>query len=458
MNFKRYALVLLFVFTLSCNSVTRVVSGVTPVSQTPATQTPAPDFSPPVYIPSLCQNIPLATIPPATALAEPTPFLQANPEIERDLQFQVFDEVVSIVEEVYVYEDFNGKDWPEMASRYRGQVEAGLDTETFYNAMHEMIIELGDEHSWLESPVEVAEADAELAGTNQYVGIGVYFIPMLEKQRITVISVFPDSPAEHNGLKPHDSIITVDGLPIAQGDKSYDYLVRGPECSATVLTVQTPGEQPREITFVRQRIQSPYMVEARLLPTSDGSRVGYLFIPTFFDETIPGQIADALEGFGTLDGLILDNRMNGGGSSSVVNPVFSYFVSGALGEFTSRKESRSLTIEANPIQNSQTVPLVVLVSEETASFGEIFSGVLKDLGRAQIVGQATLGNVEILHGYNLSDGSRLWIAEETFTPVNLQDNWEVTGIVPDVEAYADWDTFTFENDPSVAAALELLGH
>ena len=90
------------------------------------------------------------------------------------------------------------------------------------------------------------------------------------------------------------------------------------------------------------------------------------------------------------------------------------------------------------------------------SFGEVFAGVLKDTGRAKIIGQTSLGNVEILHGYDFDDGSRLWIAEETFDPSISKANWEETGIIPDVEAYADWDTFTFETDPSVAAALSLL--
>ena len=101
---------------------------------------------------------------------------------------------------------------------------------------------------------------------------------------------------------------------------------------------------------------------------------------------------------------------------------------------------------------------VVLVSEETVSFGEIFAGVLKDAGRAQIVGQTTLGNVEILHGYDLADDSVLWIAEESFLAANSNESWEVSGIVPDVEAYADWDTFTFDDDPSIQAAVQLLGH
>ncbi len=100
----------------------------------------------------------------------------------------------------------------------------------------------------------------------------------------------------------------------------------------------------------------------------------------------------------------------------------------------------------------------MLVGEDTASFGEIFSGVLRDIGRAKIVGQTTLGNVETMYGYDFEDDSRAWIAQERFDPLNSDDNWELTGIVPDVEAYADWDTFTFETDPAVAAAVELLGH
>ena len=83
---------------------------------------------------------------------------------------------------------------------------------------------------------------------------------------------------------------------------------------------------------------------------------------------------------------------------------------------------------------------------------------LKDSGRAQIVGELTNGNVEILQGYDFDDGSQLWLAAQTFVPTVSGQDWEQRGIIPDVQAYADWDAFTFENDPSIAAALGLLGH
>jgi carboxyl-terminal processing protease len=359
------------------------------------------------------------------------------------------------VKAVYVYPDFNGRDWNEIESRYRSMIEAGLDTETFYFEMQNMIAELGDEHSFYLSPVEVENARAQLRGETDYVGFGVHSETDLERGRLVVISTFPNSSAEHAGIEAHDSILMVDGQPIIEQNLD---LLKGPECSAVQLTVQSPGEAPRDLLLVRHTMPANLPVDARLVPTADGSKIGYIFIPTFFDETIPAQIERALNDFGTLDGLILDVRMNSGGSSSVTNPIMAFFTSGRLGHFVSRSESRTLRVLANPIQNSQTVPLVVMVSEDTVSYGEIFAGILRDSRGARITGQTSLGNVEVLHGHDLEDGSQLWIASETFFPAHSDENWEETGIVPDLEASAEWDTFTFETDPAVAAAVTLLGH
>jgi carboxyl-terminal processing protease len=303
----------------------------------------------------------------------------------------------------------------------------------------------------------VKASEAELRGENDYVGVGIFSLPDPERQIISIISTFPNSPAEHAGIKPHDKIIGVDGVPL-QFDADATRQIRGPKCSAVTLTVQTPGEAPRDIMLIRTSIQGNLNIVSQLVPTTDGSKIGYIFIPTFFDETIPPQIDDALEAFGPLDGLILDVRLNGGGSSSVVDPIFKLFVDGTLGKFVSRNDSRALQVKADPIHNSQTVPIIVIVSEDTVSYGEIFAGVLKDLGRAKVVGQTSLGNVEVLHGYNFDDNSQVWIASETFYSATSETNFELSGIIPDVEAFAEWDTITFETDPSIKAALGLLGH
>ena len=481
-NIKCITLAALLLFSMSCSLVARVpttptvtiVPNLAPSETTAptaaATATLLPTVSPtiyltptgvgmaPLYVPPLCQGKPVATISPTLAARQPTPGLQANPPISKDEQIKVFEALVARITEVYLYPDFNGLDWPGLVAQYRAKVQTGLDSETFYTEMEKFVFALNDEHSNFESPVMVAKANIELSGVTDFVGVGARVNPVGNLARASILAVFPDSPAEHSGMKPHDSILLVDGLPIVEKGIVHTERVRGPECSAVVLIIQSPGGQPRQVLLIRFRITTALPINAQLVATSDGSRIGYIFLPTFYDDTIPGQVKQALEEFGTLDALILDNRMNSGGASNVMETILSYFTSGTLGNFVSRKSTRPFTITANPVNNSQTVPLVVLAGPDTASFGEIFSGILQDQGRAKIVGQTTMGNVERLHGYSFKDGSRAWIAEERFDPIHSHAIWEKNGVKPDVVAYADWDTFTFENDPSMVAALKLLGH
>ena len=457
MKLKRIVFGLLILSLLACNFVTQMVfpPTATPTATVTVTASPTPTATPlvPAFIPPECGTTPLATVPPDLS-AQATPEFRVT-EIPQGEQLSILRELGNIVEKVYVYPDYNGKNWNEIESKYRDEIEAGLDTQSFYNEMSTMITELGDEHSFFLSPMEVTESQAELRGDVQFVGVGIYGEPDFARQRLIVISTYPGSPAELGGIQDHDSILFIDKQPVKE---EFSKLLRGPQCSAVVLTVQSPGEAPRDVMLIRYAIQGDIPIDARLVSTTDGSKIGYIFIPSFFDETLPEQIKNALNEFGPLDGLILDLRMNGGGSSSVTYPILEYFINGRLGQFVSRDSARPLDVEANEIQNSQTVPLIVMVSKDTVSFGEIFAGVMKDSGRAKIVGETSLGNVEVLHGFDFEDGSQVWLAAETFHSAFSNTNWEETGIIPDVQAFAAWDTFYFETDPSVAAAVEILGH
>lgn len=47
---------------------------------------------------------------------------------------------------------------------------------------------------------------------------------------------------------------------------------------------------------------------------------------------------------------------------------------------------------------------------------------------------------------------------EVFSGILQDESRAKDGIQLDVVAFGDWDTFTFLNDPSLAAAIKLLGH
>jgi len=410
----------------------------------------------PKYVPPACQGKPLTVVPREVALAQTPTEVKSNPAIGKDEQLKLFDAAVKIINDVYVYQDFNGVNWSGVVAESRARVSAGLDTEAFYATMEALVSRLGDEHSHFDSPVKVQADKAALSGVNNYVGIGALMKPMIEKKRVSILAIIPDSPAEHGGLQQHDALLAVDGLAMVVDGKPYQQRTRGPQCSSAVITVQSPGTPPRDVTLVRNQVSGPTPIYARMVTTTDNSRIAYIFLPSFFDATIPDQVKKALVGLSPLDGLIIDNRMNTGGSSRVLLPTMSYFTSGTVGHLVSRAARRPLEITADPVGNSQKIPLVILVSHDTVSYGEIFSGVLKDVGRARIVGQTTAGRTETLHGYNFPDGSQAWIAQERFDPINSHADWKRQGIKPDVEAYADWDTFTFGSDPAVAKAVALL--
>lgn len=413
-------------------------------------------LKPAYYVPPACQGKPITTVPRDEMLARKTTVRKPDPTISQTDQRKVFDDLVSVVEANYLYPDYNGQNWPALVAEYRAKVETGLNTEQFYTEMANLTRRLGDRHSYFQSPEMVAEQLRTLTGSNTYAGIGVLSVPLIEKKIVSVLSVYADSPAERNGIRVHDAILAVDGFPLVENNNVYNSRVRGPECSLAVFTIRSPGEKPRDIGIVRFRISGPQPVFAQLITTKDGSRIGYIFVPTFLDLTIPEQTRKALEGFGKFDGLIIDQRMNAGGSSKVLEPMLGFFMSGAAGNFVSRSGLRPLNITGTRVNNSQTVPLIVLTGNRTISYAEVFAGILQDIGRAKVVGQTSRGNVETLHSHKFHDGSILWLAQESFRSPRTGTSWETQGVKPDVEAYADWDTFTFDNDPAVAAALKLL--
>ncbi|OGN95292.1 MAG: hypothetical protein A2Z71_00200 [Chloroflexi bacterium RBG_13_50_21] len=417
----------------------------TPTPQ--ATLTPIPSFTPTSLPPSLTPTLLATSLPTSTLIPVNT-------------QLAIFESLWTIVNDTYVYPDFNGLDWNAVHQEYKLKILAGLTNVQFYQEINQLISRLGDDHSSFLDPQQVAQQAAESEGKHDYVGIGILVSAVPDRQRAVVLSVFTGSPAESAGIQLRDSVISVDGTPILDENGYLRDIVRGPEGTAINVIVQTPGEEPRELRLTRHRINGDSPVIHTVITTPDNKRIGYIFLVTFMDNTVDEQVAVALQEMTTerpLDGLILDNRMNEGGSSLVLMPMLGYLLGGHLGDFIRHSEQYPLEVKMHDINGSSRVPLVVLVGSGTASFGEIFAGILQDMGRAFLIGTPTEGNVEILWSYDFEDGSQLWLANETFRPLNYPDqDWEKSGIIPDITISGEFDEYSLNNDPAVKAAIQYL--
>ncbi|MBP1693996.1 MAG: peptidase [Chloroflexi bacterium] len=427
-----------------------ITATVTPL---PPSATPTATYTPPATFTPSPTNTPV----PPTATFTLTPTFTQRPTASIQ-QLHVLTELWDIVDHEYLYPDFNDLDWNAVFEEYRQKVQSGMTEENFYLAMSEMIDRLGDNHSAFFSPEQVKEDNEQLQGAYNFVGVGVIINLVPERNRAAVVAVFPKSPADKAGIKIHDSILEVNGKPILEGNIDRRADIRGPIGSPVTLTVQSPGGEARQVELTRGQINSELPVPHEVLTTPDGQRIGYILLTTFYDETIPGKVHQAIEEMSAdrnLDGLILDNRQNTGGSSDVFEAVLSDFENGKVGNFVNRKGQEPVVVKGVDIDGSQKIPLVVLVGKDTVSFGEIFSGILKDTRRAYLIGQTTDGNVEIMYVYEFQDGSRAWIAHDRFQPLNNpEQNWEQTGIIPDLTVLSNWDEVTTQTDPVIQAALK----
>ena len=164
------------------------------------------------------------------------------------------------------------------------------------------------------------------------------------------------------------------------------------------------------------------------------------------------EIWDALNGDGALVGLILDLRTNTGGLVTPTNLILSLFVDGEMYYYYEHGDRNiPRTMRGEDIHSSQSIPLAALVGEATNSQAEVFAGILHDMGRAVLIGGTTNGNVETLGGYDLPDGSQLYLADDTLIPLSGAD-WETHGLTVDIFIEQRWSAITNEQDDQTLAA------
>jgi len=404
--------------------------------------------------PTLAPTTTTSQSPSATWTLTPTTIFG-----DKALQKRVFEDLWQAIHVDYLYPDYNGLDWTAVHPEYLSLIESGLSDDDFYSKMEDLIFRLADEHSIFLRPEAAQEEDSEFFGESNYIGIGVLTSLVPERNRLVIIVVFPNSPAEIAGLQTHDSILAVNGVPVVDDNGSQQDLLRGPEGTRIELTIQSPEQEPRFVQITRSRVTGSIPVPSAQITSPGGKRVGYILLPTFSEDLIDEKMKEALRSLlegNTLQGLVLDVRQNAGGADTVVRNILSLFTRGRLGYYVDRaNKKRAFAVGAKDLQGSSKIPIVVLIGPNTASFGEIFAGVLKEKGRAHLIGEPTEGNIEILWAYQFEDGSRAWIARETFRPANNpEENWELTGIIPSQIVPSNWDEFTLETDPALVAALE----
>jgi carboxyl-terminal processing protease len=318
--------------------------------------------------------------------------------------------------------------------------------------------------SSLEDPFSAyftAQEYQEFLQTSQgeFQGVGVSVTRV--EQGLRVVRVFEDAPARRAGLRPGDVIVRaadrgLGALPEGAGAA----LIKGEAGTDVKLTWLRDGE---EITRDVERARVEVPVVESSLERVDGEPIGVVSLATFSS----GAHAQLYEAMRELlergaEGFVLDLRDNGGGLVSEAQLVASAFIAEGPIVTTRGRSVPTQTLAATGDPIAADLPVVVLVNGNSASASEIVTGALEDRRDATVVGQETFGKGVFQRVIELPNGGALDLTAGVYlTPDGRriggegkgEEDGELTGIMPDVEARDDPDT---ESDEALDEALETL--
>lgn len=244
-----------------------------------------------------------------------------------------------------------------------------------------------DPYTRLLSPNQLDEMFSNIEGN--FVGLGIEL--KTTGDSLQILSVIPKGPAQEAGILPGERIVRVED---AHTDKVSPEVVadllRGLEHTYVSLTVIGKDDQPREMSVQRRRVEVPCVENVRFVNVE--KRVGYLRL-TNFQKTTTRDVERALRDLHKqgMKSLIIDLRGNPGGLLSAAVEVADRFLhSGKIVTTRGRNARENFEYKAHST-NTWSVPLVVLIDNDSASASEIFAGAIADSKRGAIIGETSYG-------------------------------------------------------------------
>ena len=198
--------------------------------------------------------------------------------------------------------------------------------------------------------------------------------------------------------------------------------------------------------------------------------VGHLEIIAFQEDTAE-RIEEAVEGMrkeGELGALILDLRGNGGGLLVQATKILDLFVDEGELVVVRSVLGREHQDAEKSVRWPESLPVVVLVDEGSASASEVLGGGIKELGRGIVLGRRSFGKGTVQRlrpwkGYGQKLALKMTIAEyrvageRQIQTVGLQPDLELIPVqlshIPGVARYYDRERFERSRSHSMTAHL-----
>ena len=406
-----------------------------------------------------------------------------------------FETVWQTINDKHIDPTFGGLDWLEVHDRYQPQIAAAKNEEEFYLLVNKMLFELNISHIAVIPPDDLGQIDPILSAEGS-IGIDVRMI----EGNAVITSIKSGSNGDQAGLRSGYIIKSIDGIDIEKitdlkhiddikiqdiekrkrlkGQKiltpPYNESNRKRNITGAILEkIYGPPDTLVSIEYVDEKGDSflkkivreqrkgkmqfndafpPFFVEFESKRLENN--IGYVRFNAFMPP-VHTKFKDTIKSMQDTTALIIDIRGNHGGFFDVRKAVAETLVKDRV--LFWRYQGRDKTQEAylEPADIVYEGPVVVVVDHLSVSSAEEFSGGLKAIKRATIVGERTPGVVVTANFEKLPNGST-FVYPKAWTITADGTVLEGHGVIPDIEVTLDRKKLLQGKDSQIEAAVRFI--
>jgi tricorn protease len=373
---------------------------------------------------------------------------------------QIFDETWRLFRDYFYVVNMHGYDWQAIGERYRELLPHVVHRSDLNYVLTEMVAELNAGHTY------ISGGDFEIP-ERASVGLpGARFELDSDSGRYRIARIMPGhneevryrSPLTEVGvdISEGDYVLEIQGRDLKAADNPYQLLRHLTDPVTLTVNAKPTLEAARKVTYVPVRDESALLylewVSGNLEKVTEmtGGRVGYLHIP----DMGPQGLAEFIKWYYPQlrkQGLVVDVRGNGGGSVSEM--ILERLDTRLLGTGFGRPADPAVTYPSTTFHGY----LACLISETSASDGDIFPYYFREAGLGPVIGKRTWGGVVGGGFMPLVDGGSVFVPTWSTNDPEGQYIIEGHGVEPDIEVENDPASVIAGGDPQLERAVaELL--
>ena len=402
---------------------------------------------------------------------ESTYRFRALQEVSRSERFKAgFDQAWRVMRDQWYDERMGNRNWDSIRRKYSDAAAQAPDLETLATVVQLMLGEINGSHlgfypgvSTRPDPTSGEPVATGPSWKPDTAYLGARFDPAHKGPGLKIRDILKGTPADRAGsrLVAGETILTIDDKPV---DPSMDLteVLNGSldrEIRLKVRSVKNEerqvGIRPISVQGIGGLLYNHWIDQNRaMVEKLSGGTLGYLHIKAMDQPSFHQFEQDLYDAGAGKDGLVIDVRENGGGSTadllltSLTQPVHALTV--PRGGTTTGYPHDRLVFAA------WRKPIIVLCNQNSFSNAEIFSHAIKTLKRGKLVGVPTAGGVVSTGGTAITDIGFLRLP---FRGWYLRDNgedMELNGAVPDVILWPQPGDMPAGKDEQLSKAIELL--